>query len=156
MGYITKQRWIVSIESATEQGIKTAFRAYTDTLDPDSAVTYRCFFLDDETDSGEPTEKREYPLIQIHASPNWPTQHKSTFRHIPVEIKWATHRSKDPKKTTVASLYQNCRTLIDAVTTILVSGYNVMGIIIEQGGESGVDDNENYITLPLTVKICGA
>jgi len=146
----------VSIESATEQGIKTAFQAYTNTLDPDKAVTYRCFFLDDEEDSGGDTEERVYPFIQIHASPNWPTQHKSTFSHVPVEIKFATNRRDDKKKATLRAIYEACRAIVDAESTIVVSGYNLIGIIIEAGGESDVEENENYITLPLTVKLCGA
>ena len=146
----------MSIESATEQGLKTAFKAHTDTLDPDSAVSYRCFFLDDEDDSGKATEDREYPFIEITASPNWPTQHQSTFRHVAVNVKWATNRRADPKKAALVALYESCRAIIDTETTILVSGYNVVGIIIEQGGESDVEENEQYITLPLTVKLCGA
>lgn len=146
----------MSIERLTEQGIKTALKAYTDTLSPADAVVFRCFFLNDEVDSGNKTEDREYPLIRIHASPNVPTQHRSTFRHVPVEIKFATHRSADPLKTFLATLYEECRAIIDGADPVTVTGYNVQGIIIEEGGEADVDENENYITLPLTVKLCGA
>lgn len=146
----------MSIESATEQGLKTALKVYTDTLEGAQVVTYRCFFLDDETGFDEDIEERKYPLIEITASPNWPTKHKSPFRDIPVALKWATHRPSDPKKEVLVAMYAACRTIIDTETTILVSGYSFIAAIIDSGGESDVDENEQYITLPLTIKICGA
>ena len=146
----------MGIESLTEQGIKTAFRVFTDALAPDDVPTYRCFWLDDETESGAATEDREYPLVQITAKPNWPTQYKSTFRDVSVEIKWATHATPDPKHAKLVALYEGCRAIIDTATTILVTGYNVIGIIIDDGGDADVDGNEQYITLALTVKLCGA
>jgi len=142
-------------ESLTEQGIKTAFRVFTNTLAPESQPTYRCFWLDDETETGRATEPREYPLIQITASPNIPTQNKSVFRDIAVDVKWATHKTVDKKRAALVALYEGCRAIIDTQATILVTGYNVIGVII-QGGESDVDENEQYITLQLLVKICGA
>jgi len=148
----------MSLESVTEQGLKTAFKVYTDALDPSNAVTYRCFFLDDElpAESDDATESRRYPLIEITASPNVPTGHKSTFRDVPVELKFATHRAADPKKLTLIAIYAACRTIIDTETTIAVSGYSLIAARIESGGASDVDENEQYITLPLTVKVCGA
>jgi len=146
----------MSIESATEQGLKTAFKAYTDTLPPESAVAYRCFFLDDESESGKTTEDREYPFISITASPNVPQAHKSPFREVPVAFKWATHRQQDPKQAALASLYENTRTILDNETGILVTGYTFSAVIIEAGGESDDEENEQYITLPVIVKICGA
>ncbi|MFH1604100.1 MAG: hypothetical protein ABIH03_09355 [Pseudomonadota bacterium] len=146
----------MSIESAVEQGLKTAFKAYTDTLDPADAVTYRCFFLDDESDSALPTEQRKYPYIEITASPNWPTSHKFAFRDIPVSVTWATQRQMDPKKSTLVSLYENCRSIIDTESTIAVSGYSLIAVRIEAGGESDIEENQQHIMLPLTVKICGA
>ena len=146
----------MGLEAAIEQGLKTALQAYTNGLDPADAVTYRCFFLDDESESGAATEARAYPLIEITASPNVPTKHKSTFRDTPVEIKWATHKNTDPKKATLRGLYENCRTIIDTETTITFTEYSRIAVRIESGGESGVEENEQYITLPLTVKVCGA
>ena len=147
----------MGLESIAEQGVKTAFRVFTDTLGPDDNPVYRCFLLDDETESGDKKEEREYPLVQITASPNWPTFHQSIFREIPVEIKWATHASADPKRAKLLALYDGCRAILDAgLTSITVTGYSVTGVIIEQGGESGVEDNEQYMTLPVTIKVCGA
>jgi len=144
----------MGIESLTEQGLKTAFEAFTDTLEIEDQPHYRCFFLDDE--DAEDREEREYPLIEITASPNWPHQHKSTFRDVPVTVRWATHKNADKKKAKLRALYEGCRAIIDAESTIAVTGYHLNGVIIESGGESGVDDNEQYIELPLVVKICGA
>jgi len=146
----------MGIESATEQGLKTAFQAFTNTLAPDDAPVYRCFWLDDEVATGRKTEPREYPLVQITASPNVPTQHKSTFRDVPVELKFATSKNADRKRAKLVALYEGCRAIVDAETTIAVTGYNVIGVRINEGGESNVDDNEQFITLPLTVKLCGA
>ena len=146
----------MGIEAQVEQGIKTALQAFTDTLAPDDNPTYRCFYLDDETDTGRTTEPKEYPMVRITASPNVPTFHKATFRDIPVELMFATHKSADKKRAKLVALYEGCRAIVDAESTVSVSGYNLTGIIIESGGESGVDENEQYITLPLTVKICGA
>lgn len=144
----------MGIESEVETGLKAAFQAFTDTLDIDDQPAYRCYWLDDEP--GDTTEPRAYPLVEITASPNWPTQHKSTFRDVPVRVKWATHLSADPKKTALKALYEGCRAIIDTETTIAVAGYNVIGVIIEPGAEADDEENENYITMPLTVKICGA
>jgi len=146
----------MSIESATEQGLKTAFRAYTDTLAPADAVTYRCFFLDDEEDSGDTVEAREYPFIEITASPNAPESHKSSFQDVPVLVKWATNKNTDHKKAALVAMYAGCRAIIDTETTITVSGYSLIGAIVEAGGVSGVDDNEQFIELPLLIKLCGA
>ena len=146
----------MGIEAAVEQGIKTAFKVYTDTLDPANAVTYRCFFLDDEDESGADTEERKLPLIQITAAPNVPTGHKSVFRDIPVAITFATHKNVDRKRATLRALYEACRAIVDADTTIAVTGYSYISTIIESGGDSDVEDNEQRITLPLMVKICGA
>ena len=143
----------MGIESAVETGLKTAFQAFTDTLDVDDRPAYRCFWLDDE--AAQTTEPREYPLVQITASPNFPTQNKSTFRDLPVEVKFATHRNVDKKRAKLIALYEGCRAIVDAATTITATGYNVIAVRIEQG-ESGIDDNEQYITLPLLVKLCGA
>ena len=143
----------MGIETATAQGIKTAFEVFTDTLAYD--VAYRCAGLDDETAKVE--EKLEYPHIVITASPNWPTHHKSTFRHVPVDFRWATHAKDDPKEAVLYAIYDGCRALLDANPDgITVSGMNVVGIIIEQGGDSDVEDHEQYITLPITMKLCGA
>lgn len=144
----------MGVESATEAGLRAAFRAVSDTWHPDDHPAYRCFFLDDATHDSK--ERREYPLVEITASPNVPTQHRSTFRNVPVALKFATHRSKDPKRAALVSMYEALRAVIDAVTGITIAGYSVIGIIIESGGESGVEENEHYITLPLTVKLCGA
>ena len=146
----------MSVESATEQGLKTALQVHTDTLDPDTKPDYRCFFLDDETLTGEEKEEKEYPLVQITASPNVPTHHKATFRHVSVEIKFATKRIDDPKKQTLVALYENCRDIIDTESTISIEGFNLIGAIVESGGETDVDESEQYITLPLTMKLCGA
>ena len=146
----------MSLESAAEQAIKTAFKAYTNTLDPGDAVTYRCFFLDDETESEDSIEERRYPLIAITASPNVPTGHKSTFRDVPMEIKFATHRVADPKHETLIAIYAACRAILDTETTISPTGYSLIAAWIESGGESGIDDNEQFITLPITMKVCGA
>ena len=144
----------MNLEAASEQGIKTAFRAYTDPLRPGTIVTYRCFFLNDEEDA--PTEERQYPYIQLTAKPNAPSGHKSTFADVSMEVKWATHKTDDPKKATLRALYENCRAILDEETGVSVTGYSFMAIIIGDGGESDVDDNEQYITLPITVKVCGA
>ncbi|MFH1603964.1 MAG: hypothetical protein ABIH03_08660 [Pseudomonadota bacterium] len=143
----------MGIESATETGLKTAFQAFTNGLDIEDRPAYRCFWLDDE--SAQDTEPREYPLVQITAAPNFPTHHKATFRDVPVEVKFATHRNVDRKRAKLRALYEGCRAIIDTESTIAVSGYNVIGVRIEQG-ESGVDENEQFITLPLLVKLCGA
>jgi hypothetical protein len=144
------------IEDATEQGIKTAFKVFTDTLDPEDAVTYRCFALDDEDESGEAREARKYPLVEITAAPNVPTHHRSTFRDVPVELRFATHKNQDRKREKLVELYDGCRAILDAASPVTVAGYNVTGIIIESGGESGVDENEQYYMLPIVVKLCGA
>ena len=143
----------MGIESAVETGLKTAFQAFTNTLDIEDRPAYRCFWLDDET--AQDTEPREYPLVQITAAPNFPTRHKSIFRDMPVEVKFATHRNVDKKHVKLRALYEGCRAIIDTETTITVTGYNVIAVRIEQG-ESGIDENEQYITLPLLVKLCGA
>jgi hypothetical protein len=148
---------MMSIESLTEQGIKTALKVYTDTLAPQNAVTYRCFFLDDESAPEQPTEVKTTRYIQIVASPNVPTHHRSTFRDVPVVIMWATNRRSDKKAQTLASLYENCRTILDSgKTNITITGYSVNGVIIEDGGTSEIDENDQQITLPITVKLCGA
>ena len=146
----------MSLERATEQGIKTALMAYTDTLDPSESVTYRCFFLDDESETSDTIEERRYPYIEITASPNAPTGHKSTFRDIPVEIKWATHAPHDKKNRILVAMYEACRTIIDTETTISIPGYTLIAVMIQPGGLPDIDDNEQYINLPLIVKICGA
>jgi hypothetical protein len=146
----------MGLEAATEQGLKTAFEAFTDTLALAERPVYRCFFLDDEPNEDE--EERKYPLVDITAQPNAPTQGDAgwTFRDCPVALKFATHRTKDAKRADLRTLYEGCRAIIDAKSTIAVEGYNVVGILVDEGGEAGTDDQEHYITLPVTVKICGA
>lgn len=145
----------MGIEANVEQGLKTAFEAYTDKLAPADAVAYRCFFLDDEAESQKPAEDREYPFIGITASPSVPVIHKSAFQDVPVMLKFATHRQDDKKRATLRAIYEACRAIVDAETTIAVSGKSLIGARIEGGGESDVNDNEQYITLPITVKLCG-
>ena len=143
----------MGIETATAQGIKTAFKVFTDTLDYD--VYYRCAGIDDEP--ALETEEKKYPHIVIRAAPNWPTHHKSTFRDVEVMLRWATHATDDPKEAILYAVYDGCRAVLDTdPETITVSDMNVVGIIIDPGGESDVEDHEQYITLPLTVKLCGA
>ena len=146
----------MGIEAQCETGLKRAFQAYTDTLDPAEAVTYRCFFLDDEVESGEPNEKRQYPLIEITARPNVPRGHKSIFRDCSVRLKWATHRNTDPKKALLVKLYEGCRAIIDAETTITVTGHTVQGAVIMDETDSDVDENEQYISMVLNMRLCGA
>ena len=143
----------MGIETNTAQGIKTAFKVFTDTLD--YTVFYRCAGIDDEPALAK--EKQEFPRILITAAPNWPTHHKSTFRDGPVMLRWATHATDDPKEAVLYALYDGCRAILDADPGVItVSGMNVIGIIIEPGGVSDVEDHENYIEMPLTVKLCGA
>ena len=146
----------MGLEAAVEQGLKTAFRAYTDTLTPDAAVKYRCFFLDDESESGARREELEYPYIAINASPSYPHGHKSVFHDVSVEVKWATHDTADAKQATLRSLYEACRAILDAETGITITGYSLMGVIINEGGDVAIEDNVRSITLPITVKVCGA
>jgi len=153
MGISIKERKM-GLEAQTELGIKTAFKVVTDAYQPSDRPHYRCFFLDDEPN--ETTEQREYPFIEITASPNWPTHHRSTFRDIPVEIKFATHKNVDGKKATLVKLYEAGRTILDTYTNVTVTGYTVNGLIIEQGGKPEAEENEQRITLPITVKVCGA
>lgn len=143
----------MGIEAAVETGLKTAFQAFTDTLDIEDRPAYRCFWLDDEP--SDDIEDRAYPLVEITAAPNMPTQNKSTFRDLPVEVKFATHRNADRKRAKLVALYEGCRAIVDTATTIAATGYNVIAVRIEQG-ESDIDENEQYITLPLLVKLCGA
>lgn len=143
----------MGIETNTAQGIKTAFKVFTDALD--YTVYYRCAGIDDEPTLDE--EKIAYPHILITAAPNWPTHHKSTFRDVPVVLRWATHGKKDPKEAILYAIYEGCRAILDADPDgITVSGMSVIGIIIDQGGESDVEDHEQYIEMPITVKLCGA
>lgn len=145
----------MGLEASTEQGIKTAFKVVTDALVPALTPYYRCFFLDDR-EGEEITEERNYPFIRIIAQPNWPTHHGSTFRHVPVELTWATIRKNDPVGENLRNLYEITRTVIDTASNVTITGYNVIGIIIEQGGQVDIQENEQTITLPITVKVCGA
>ena len=146
----------MGLEAAVEQGLKTAFQAYTNTLDPDSAVAYRCFFLDDEAESNAKREDRKYPYIGINASPFVPHGHKSTFADVSVEVKWATHDTADAKQVTLRALYEACRAILDEETGIAIDGCSFMGLIINEGGQVAIEENERNITLPITVKVCGA
>lgn len=145
----------MGIESATEQALKTALRVFTDTLTGDAAVTYRCFFLDDETATGETREARNYPLLEITASPGIPRFHKSVFKDVPVTIRWATRRFEDPKRATLKTMYEGCRTILDNETGVSVSGYHLQGVVILDG-ESNVEDDEFYIRLGVSVRLCDA
>ena len=144
----------MGLESLTETGLTAAFTTATNALAVAYRPHYRCAMLDDD-----PTAERElrrYPFVEIVAHPNVPDSHKSTFRHIPVDLVFATHKDDDRKGLGLKALYEACRAVIDTESGVTITGYSVIGILIQEGGQREVDENEQRITLPLIIKVCAA
>ena len=100
------------IEAALKSGFQTAI-ADTNSATPDSVdVAYRCFWLNDASDTGEPSttrEKTRFPQVMIACSPVSTPGFQQPDRVADVTINVATAVAFDPLRSVMAAIYADIR-----------------------------------------------
>ena len=95
---------MINLEKQLEQDLKTLFSNALTTAEI-TDVSYRCFWLDDETGKEEPS----FPCIQIKTSPSGPaeeTGYKSPFREMTAECIIYTFHAEDKKRDTLGDIWE--------------------------------------------------
>jgi len=130
-------------------------------------VTFRTSRVDDET--AEETERKKYPMMVIMAGGGTTSSIESLFYEVPVTVSIVTHYEDDPKRTTLASLEDSFRKILDAsiaTSTIKTSFDSVAlaagetryfkGLTDIEGGMPEVTDSNQTIITNMTMHVCGS
>jgi len=127
----------------------------------DISVTFRASRVNDEP-LGD-TERKTYPCMVIKAGGG--TQHgdRNIFYDVPVEVTLVTLYTQDPKRTTLASLEDEFRQILDAgivnefdaIASAANSNSRLSGVVDISGGPAERVDNEQYIATTMVFKVCG-
>lgn len=142
------------VETAIKARLVAANFTTTDGDGNSKAVVYRTWLVDDE--SADADEDQDFPCVEIMTSPAANTGgYQSMHWDVPVEIRCMTHHEHDRKRTILTTLYENVRVALEYTG---LSGFSRIGsgyLLIDQPGESGLEENLQYMTMRGTVKCCG-
>ena len=146
------------IEADIEARIRAALVAEAlcaETVDQDGnakETAFRSWSVDDEP--AEDFEETEYPAIGIIWEPAQSADGGAgVFNDVPVIVRVMTHHSQDPKKAELNRLYSDVRYVLQQPLT----GFTAVSYakLILDGGDSGVENNEQFIEIQATATACG-
>ena len=131
-------------------------------------VTFRLSRVDD--DETAQTERKKYPCMVIVAEGGSKDTTEALFDTVPVAVTISTHYTDDPKRTVLAGLEDEFRTILDAkiATSTVRTAFNAValaasstryskGITEISGGPIELTDNkEQSILTTFKLNVCGA
>ena len=130
-------------------------------------VTMRASRVDNETD--RPDERKKYPMMVIMASGGSTDSIESINSEVNLTIMIVTHYEDDPKRTTLAGLEDDMRTILgkpiatstiktafDAVALAASETRYMKGLTNIEGGQVEPSDKEQSITTTMILHVCGS
>lgn len=130
-------------------------------------VTFRASRVDNETDAE--TQRKVYPAMVIMASSGNRGTIESLFDEVPIIVQLITHHEDDPKRTTLARLEDEFRTILDKpiATSTVRTAFNAIaleagktryfkGLTDIEGGMIEITDKQQTITINMTMHVCGS
>lgn len=146
----------VNVEQRTETLLKVGIAAQLAT-DSVTDVTHRRFWSSDTGDSNEDAVDK---TINYVADPNVPKNggYLSPYRVVPVMLTIMTSEAKDPKRVTLALIYDSVRKAIDFnASSFTDTDMNPVEVQLQPGGTSSIVETEfgsvNQVELPIQVDI---
>ena len=125
-------------------------------------VTFRAGRVDD--DDAAPTERKKYPCMTIIASSSKATT-ESLFSQVVCAVTLTTHYTDDPKRTVLAGLEDEFRTILDvgikaqwdAIAAAAGETRYYKGLTEIDGGPVELfDSKEQSITTTMKIHTCGS
>jgi len=130
-------------------------------------VTFRASRVDD--DESAPTERKKYPCMTIVAAGGSTTTIESLFDIVECVVSITTHYEDDPKRTVLARLGDEFRTILDKpiATSTLKTAFDAIalaagetryfkGLTEIDGGMPDLSNTEQTIMTTMKFRICGA
>jgi len=130
-------------------------------------VTMRASRVDNETD--RPDERKKYPAMVIMASGGSTDSIESINAQVNLMITLVTHYEDDPKRTTLAGLEDEMRTILgvgiasntvrtafNAIAVTASETYYMKGLTNIESGQVEPSEKEQSITTTMSLHVCGS
>jgi hypothetical protein len=142
------------IEQAIEAAIKTAFDSdSTLVIDANTTAAFRSFWTDDVTDQED--EPVSLPMVAVAAGPNteYDAMKGMPMRQVDVMVMIATDITDDPKRTQLATLYENVRDVFET-TTFSPSTGTFNSCQVTDAATPYIDGNMNVVEMTVRFDVC--